>query len=843
MSWKGRKYWDEDYVHHLEKQVETLLEALRESEKQRVCSVCRNNPSIIDDAPLLAESVPAVEMDEMISMMPGSDRAALMKQDLKTYQGSSEAMEELSVMMWRTNLGDGASFTHERHEPLTDLHERVKDAHLQPIHPIPPQEIVCYSRDTAFLEDICNAFLDSINKEHQFTTYDSPSLIHGYPLQPLDDVFLHTAILAVGASFLGARDKQMEQASEVFARYAETLLFDCCRLNPSLAAVQGAAMLSFRSLALGRDHMGWAFISIAGGLCVHLRLHVLALDGISVKPLQPSVAEIRTFWMYYFVDRSAITILGRNCALPWRRFKVPMLDTTFELGSAELDQVSFAWQCRLWYMHDGALDQIFSSSFDSLPSPQRVALLVLTLENLNNFFAKRPQQLYMSRITPTPVILFHLQYHMAVLVTISPFLRTFTSRTAPCTDDSPNSSTAQLVLKTISNSASETVRLVRWYRSNHGFQAAHPIILHHLLSAGLVHLMNATSSSTIMQKKSSQGLHACMGLLDELRGVWPVRADKSLEAMRSLGEKWGVLRFLPVQFTQNACIIASLTAPGKSSTGTSQIDPSPGEEQRIQGPVTVATVNLLEGLEGLSGFLSSSGQGAMDDIFRGIIGSPDPWGRQLDGLRIGLSSLSKVCVVGLSANPETDVDYTFAAIGVKDPSVDYTAKCGNMTFAVGPFAIDTDTITPTPNERGLVTIQILNTNINKIIHATFPVENGEATARGHFSNDGVHDKTPEIKARLEYIWRKAGVKVGLAEAEDQIPGVIPKIGLVSAPETSTNSNLVIRAISVGQAHRAVPATVALSVAVSAKIEGTVLSECLRGNCDESPLVLAHPTGN
>ena len=63
-------------------------------------------------------------------------------------------------------------------------------------------------------------------------------------------------------------------------------------------------------------------------------------------------------------------------------------------------------------------------------------------------------------------------------------------------------------------------------------------------------------------------------------------------------------------------------------------------------------------------------------IFRGAIGSPDPYGRQLDGMGGGISSLSKICVVGPSSHPEADVDYTFVAIGVKDSEVDFSSNCG-----------------------------------------------------------------------------------------------------------------------------------------------------------------------
>ena len=77
-----------------------------------------------------------------------------------------------------------------------------------------------------------------------------------------------------------------------------------------------------------------------------------------------------------------------------------------------------------------------------------------------------------------------------------------------------------------------------------------------------------------------------------------------------------------------------------------------------------------------------------DEIFLAAIGSPDPYGRQLDGMGGGVSSLSKVCVVGPPSRPDADIDYTFAQVQVKEAKVDYGANCGNMSSAMGPFAVD-----------------------------------------------------------------------------------------------------------------------------------------------------------
>lgn len=111
----------------------------------------------------------------------------------------------------------------------------------------------------------------------------------------------------------------------------------------------------------------------------------------------------------------------------------------------------------------------------------------------------------------------------------------------------------------------------------------------------------------------------------------------------------------------------------------------------------------------------------------------------------GISSLSKICVVGKSEREDADVDYTFVAVGVRDNEVDFTANCGNMTSAVGPWAVERGWIDLGVKGEGeggdggeeMVTVRIYNTNTGKIIHVTFPVVDGEASVDGDFAIDGV----------------------------------------------------------------------------------------------------------
>ncbi|KAF9444532.1 DUF453-domain-containing protein [Macrolepiota fuliginosa MF-IS2] len=114
-------------------------------------------------------------------------------------------------------------------------------------------------------------------------------------------------------------------------------------------------------------------------------------------------------------------------------------------------------------------------------------------------------------------------------------------------------------------------------------------------------------------------------------------------------------------------------------------------------------------------------------IFLGIMGSPDPdFGRQLNGMGGGVSSLSKICVVE-PPTPEQrskhsiDVQYTFAQVGIKDDSIDYSGNCGNLTSMIGAYALDEKMCRVDRSEDGKARVRCFNTNTQKIIDTTFPV--------------------------------------------------------------------------------------------------------------------------
>ena len=134
-----------------------------------------------------------------------------------------------------------------------------------------------------------------------------------------------------------------------------------------------------------------------------------------------------------------------------------------------------------------------------------------------------------------------------------------------------------------------------------------------------------------------------------------------------------------------------------------------------------------------------------DEIFLAAIGSPDPYGRQLDGMGGGVSSLSKVCVVGPSTRTDADIDYTFAQVQVKDAKVDYSGNCGNMSSAMGPFAVDEGLVKVSGKE---ALVRIHNTNTRKIIHARFACDDGLAAVDGELAIPGVSGTGAPV--RLEF---------------------------------------------------------------------------------------------
>jgi len=141
---------------------------------------------------------------------------------------------------------------------------------------------------------------------------------------------------------------------------------------------------------------------------------------------------------------------------------------------------------------------------------------------------------------------------------------------------------------------------------------------------------------------------------------------------------------------------------------------------------------------------------ARDALLLRVIGSPDPYGKQIDGMGGATSSTSKTVIISKSTQPGHDVDYLFGQVSIDQAFVDWSGNCGNLSAAVGPFAIGNGLIDPSrlPKD-GIATIRIWQANIQKTIIAHVPMTNGAVQETGDFELDGV--TFPAAEVQLEFM--------------------------------------------------------------------------------------------
>lgn len=136
---------------------------------------------------------------------------------------------------------------------------------------------------------------------------------------------------------------------------------------------------------------------------------------------------------------------------------------------------------------------------------------------------------------------------------------------------------------------------------------------------------------------------------------------------------------------------------------------------------------------------------ARDNLLLRVIGSPDPYGKQTDGMGGATSSTSKTVILSRSEKADHDVDYLFGQVAIDKPFVDWSGNCGNLTAAVGAFAITNGLVEPSKiPENGIAEIRIWQQNIEKTIVAHVPMTNGQVQETGEFELDGVTFPAAEV---------------------------------------------------------------------------------------------------
>ncbi|NBB10331.1 2-methylaconitate cis-trans isomerase PrpF [Pseudomonas sp. SLFW] len=317
---------------------------------------------------------------------------------------------------------------------------------------------------------------------------------------------------------------------------------------------------------------------------------------------------------------------------------------------------------------------------------------------------------------------------------------------------------------------------------------------------------------------------------------------------------------------------------------------------------------------------------ARDSLLLRVIGSPDPYAKQIDGMGGATSSTSKTVILSKSIKADHDVDYLFGQVSIDTPFVDWSGNCGNLSAAVGPFAISNGLIDASRvPHNGVAVVRIWQANIGKTIIAHVPITDGAVQETGDFELDGVTfpaaevqlefidpaaeeegaggamfptgnlvddlevpgvgtfkatlinagiptifvnasdigytgtelqdaiNSDPQALARFETIRAYGAVRMGLiANVEDAAKRQhTPKVAFVAKPSEYVSSSgkrvsvsdtdLLVRAMSMGKLHHAMMGTAAVAIGTAAAIPGTLVNLAAGGG-ERSAVRFGHPSG-
>ncbi|ENU58735.1 2-methylaconitate isomerase [Acinetobacter guillouiae MSP4-18] len=314
-----------------------------------------------------------------------------------------------------------------------------------------------------------------------------------------------------------------------------------------------------------------------------------------------------------------------------------------------------------------------------------------------------------------------------------------------------------------------------------------------------------------------------------------------------------------------------------------------------------------------------------DQLLLRVIGSPDPYGKQIDGMGGATSSTSKTVILAKSSQPNHDVDYLFGQVSIDKAFVDWSGNCGNLTAAVGSFAISNGLVAADLiPENGICTVRIWQANIHKTIIAHVPITQGQVQETGDFELDGVTFPAAEVQiefldpaddgedggamfptgnvvdslevpeigtfqatlinagiptiflnaeeigyngtelqddinsdiaalARFEKIRAYGAVKMGLIQdiSEAVNRQHTPKVAFVSQPKSytassgkqvgETDTDLLVRALSMGKLHHAMMGTAAVAIGTAAAIPNTLVNLAAGGG-EREAVRFGHPSG-
>ncbi|RDW59436.1 hypothetical protein BP6252_12523 [Coleophoma cylindrospora] len=384
-------------------------------------------------------------------------------------------------------------------------------------------------------EVLMEAFMQKFNPFHQFLELVDSELIvlqHDQIIDPGTE-FRNNALFAVGAHLSDRSDSL--HLSSTFARSAESMLLYCIREHSSDLVCQGLSLLAWRELMLGNDSMAYNYTAMSTGVVLNLGLHVIALSQTSAAGHLASGGPARRKLRSLLLTSG----IGMNCTMHWQRIRAPSFLEVVK-GTPSIDEIAHDGFCQLWHLWDSCMDQVHAFMWKMLRVEERTAMVTRSHRALVDFYHGVDVRLQLRKDEmPESVVWFQMAYHAALLLIHRPFL-----------NEPLGSSTLNFALRSATSAAASMSRIIRGHRNYCGLSNVAPQIIDYILSATVIHLLNATSGRTTLGRQSANGIRNCVEALLEMQPKWNVRVERSIIRIQELAHRWKVVWALPMNLSQ-----------------------------------------------------------------------------------------------------------------------------------------------------------------------------------------------------------------------------------------------------------------------------------------------------
>lgn len=352
-----------------------------------------------------------------------------------------------------------------------------------------------------------------------------------FPSSDISKECLLCAIFCYASVYLPNR----ESLTSAFLKEAEALVIEACRQKLNTITLQALLILSCIESGLGNDSISWMYDGMCASQAQFLHLHERnggkissATEGmINVSPLKTSL-----FWSIILQDRFLTTSLGRGCRIQYFRitcpFYTPLITvdqcTNEQMRNRYITEVTFSLHSKLWYIHDRATQQIYSSKADYLHPSHYKILLEQGLSTLQTLYESFPEEFHVNQQTSDPrILLLNLSLQVVNLLLYRPYLV----------------QNPKKVLNVMVIHCTAASQLVDQFIKSHGFEAPPYFVVYLVFQCSIFELFLLAHKNETIRNGASDRISIFIQALLSFKDIWPV-ACNDLAILKGLAQRWNV---------------------------------------------------------------------------------------------------------------------------------------------------------------------------------------------------------------------------------------------------------------------------------------------------------------